>query len=63
MSAPNYNIIISLPETRDKNILFQQSRFGMSRKSLAVIVNTPFLLRHEYVNGRRMTDTTQCKKD
>ena len=34
----------------------------MSRKSSVVFVNTPFLLRHEYVNERRMTDITQCKK-
>ena len=31
----------------------------MSRKSLAVFVTTPFLLRHEYVNEWRMRDITQ----
>jgi len=34
----------------------------MSRKSSAVFLNSPFLLRHEYINEWRMTDITQFKK-
>jgi hypothetical protein len=34
----------------------------MSRKSSTIFVNNLFLLSHEYVNKRRMTDITQCKK-